>query len=685
MNRDISKLSDPSLGVKVLQVLNRMQTLPRQGFVAGQAVASAIDEVLGTGTPIYNDIDIFADLGDGLRDAYSLEHKNPYHRENFSDRDKPRSLLNETVNYREPLNLEYDEYSQRMFLATRHLYTIREAYQVGMLNLVDLTWGYDYETKDVHKGRQLDLISAFDLNNVQASVDLTTGKLETTAAFRKFFQERQLRPATLYTPVHTLIRAFKKARELPEAYLNKDEILVLLSSAIRANEGGSYMQKLRKAAMSSGMVFLDQGGVNAGLLKGLNEQHVDRNIDSTHVRVGAGLRGAPLVLGSKFIRLFEENADELRHHLGFVQGKGGNLFLASTCETAPALMLPAWPDSSESRQQLDRYCSLSHPMIAARRATLLVQGTGRNSQEAKLRALAFELMQDLPRASRFSLEDAIFNDVDFFAGLTSEKDLRQLFKDASEHSEIASALSMVGLHTGLQLTRKLRKSFAQYKVGAAWGILAGMRRESVERLLRDEEFLKSRCAAMQASDEPLVQAMPLFPMELEVMDAAGQAHKVVVEELLSHFRLRREGINMRHCVGGYGFQVEAETCRILHLELPGTKPEDGHATAEWQVESRGYTTENAVEVTLGQLRGVQNSPAHPLLHKAEELARARFNQWLDKNREEALMLMVPKARAHHLKKMEETPQEVLQKIQEKTLTFEVMDQYDHEAWFDLPF
>jgi hypothetical protein len=44
---------------KVLGVLNALHPLPSKGIVAGQAVASAIDQVLHTGTPVFNDIDVF--------------------------------------------------------------------------------------------------------------------------------------------------------------------------------------------------------------------------------------------------------------------------------------------------------------------------------------------------------------------------------------------------------------------------------------------------------------------------------------------------------------------------------------------------------------------------------------------------------------------------------------------------
>ncbi|TCG04497.1 hypothetical protein BZM27_40485 [Paraburkholderia steynii] len=56
-------LSD-TLGERVYHLLASKQSLPEKGMVAGQAVASAIDEIFGTGPAIYNDIDDFVETTD---------------------------------------------------------------------------------------------------------------------------------------------------------------------------------------------------------------------------------------------------------------------------------------------------------------------------------------------------------------------------------------------------------------------------------------------------------------------------------------------------------------------------------------------------------------------------------------------------------------------------------------------
>ena len=56
---DARLLETPDLAERVLALLSAKEALPSFGIVAGQAVASAIDEILGTGPAVYNDIDGF--------------------------------------------------------------------------------------------------------------------------------------------------------------------------------------------------------------------------------------------------------------------------------------------------------------------------------------------------------------------------------------------------------------------------------------------------------------------------------------------------------------------------------------------------------------------------------------------------------------------------------------------------
>lgn len=629
MRNDISRLNEPMLGNRVLSLLNQIQALPPSGIVAGQAVASAIDEILGTGKPVYNDIDVFGERKD-FREL--IKYSDP-----FQHGPDLRTRLTDTLTYNEFVSMEYDDYADRLAVATRRLYNVQETHQQEMLNLVTISWGYRADKKPCSV---LDLVKVFDLNNVQVGVDIQSRTLSYTPAFAEFFRTRQLRPATSFTPVHTLLRAFKKAKEFGDsAYLNADELLATCASVIRLNEGNAYLRRLRREAMVDGRVFLATKEVSRVAAATHSSELAPALQKSAWVKVGEGLYGAPMVFGKKFRTMFEAHAQDLRGHLELTENKRGSLFLAEAGTGEAPLSLPAWPANAQNQEKLDLIARHVLEGYAAEPLLQKIQGHKKRSGLQKQKDLFEQLLGTLNVVFQGGLRRSSLNLGDeFFEGALSEKDLRQLFKDMSDHSEIAQSVGVLGLRKGMELTRRLRKAFAQYRTGDAWGVLARKSKKDLLEMLTNDERLQQLMLNLKGDESPLVAAMPI-PNSVEVVGQDGVSHSILVSELLSQGALNREGVRMRNCVAGYGNLVKNQGCRILHLEIPGTELESAHATCEWGIYSRGYSKGMPVQVTARQLLSVRNQAPHVLLKQAQKQLIEGFNQWLKDNREEGWNLL----------------------------------------------
>lgn len=188
-----------SMGERVLKRLSEFGELPQRGVVAGQAVASAIQDLYGIGAGVYNDVDIFRLVGASVRKNSAMAS----------------STTEMTKAVYSPTFTDRSEYGcLDAFLESMRSYRVSSVSRDGMLNHVNCAL-------PIREGRRLTasrVIESFDLNCVRVAVDLDTRQLVWDRHFERFLHSRQLEIVAVHTPWHTFLRLLKKLAELPGVY-----------------------------------------------------------------------------------------------------------------------------------------------------------------------------------------------------------------------------------------------------------------------------------------------------------------------------------------------------------------------------------------------------------------------------------------------------------------------------------
>lgn len=184
----------PEMGEAILTHLGSMAKLPNFGVIAGQAVASAIEDLWGAGGGVYNDLDVFIPCTGKFTD------KSP--------------KANPTARRCEP-QTTFSSYggSVQRHLEMVQTYRIEEVRYAGLINRIYFRLPNALDRRDDDHAKRV--VDGFDLNAVRVGIDLRTRKLVWDSHYEQFLANRELRIARCYTPAHSLIRLLKKAEELP--------------------------------------------------------------------------------------------------------------------------------------------------------------------------------------------------------------------------------------------------------------------------------------------------------------------------------------------------------------------------------------------------------------------------------------------------------------------------------------
>lgn len=224
------------MGAAVLRHLSQFASLDglldkhgaKGGFIAGQAVASAVSELFYAGCAVsYNDVDAF---------LFS---------DNFAQQRRVLSLLEFEELTR---TVQYDH----IVLSTEAVYTVVQTRREGMLNEVLCRLAYRDAFLETDVLAQA-FLKSFDLNCVQVAVRLSDQQLVWTPAFEAFLANRELLVMNVKTPIHTAVRWFRKKVELAGVYGHDDKTMELLASSVarvqarRAKWGGSAKFDIMKA------------------------------------------------------------------------------------------------------------------------------------------------------------------------------------------------------------------------------------------------------------------------------------------------------------------------------------------------------------------------------------------------------------------------------------------------------
>ncbi len=200
-------LKDKNIVNIILTELSKLCTIPKDGFLAGGAVANTLLSMkYGKEYPI-NDLDIF------IEDSINSTLLN----NNYSTTPQRSNGLVVEGGYHSH-ELSYDHGSN---------YKILKVNRDGLLNTIVIS---RINNRNVARDYQY-ILNGFDFNCCQVGIDLNNNKLYYTDEFIEFLNTKQLDITAVYTPAHTAIRLFKKKKEL-DCYCNVEKCLEILSQPL---------------------------------------------------------------------------------------------------------------------------------------------------------------------------------------------------------------------------------------------------------------------------------------------------------------------------------------------------------------------------------------------------------------------------------------------------------------------
>lgn len=226
----MNSVLSPTMGSAVLTHLRDLSGLDfsaETGVVAGQAVASAVEDLFFNGVGgVYNDIDLFQPDADNS--LLTWGHHVP------RARIRTELMLDHEA--------ECDYLGVRIGALPR--YVVQSSRRDALLNRVHVA----YRQKEQ---QAYSLISAFDLNCTQVGVDLATRELVWTPEYARFLQTRQLEISAYHSPFHTVIRFLRKLAALPNVYGDTERVISGVLAVACSCQDNS-VKPLRIAAFQGG-------------------------------------------------------------------------------------------------------------------------------------------------------------------------------------------------------------------------------------------------------------------------------------------------------------------------------------------------------------------------------------------------------------------------------------------------
>ena len=490
------------MGPQVLRFLSEYADLPETGVVAGQSVASAIDEVFGRHPAVINDVDVFRRV---KQHPVSQPKANQ-----TASRHKVTTLRQEDSIFGVP---GYDDMARILRLVDT--YSIQSVSRNGMLNYVNCVSPQGFDGL-LTPGK---ILAGFDLNAVRVGVDLKSKKLVWDRDFEQFLATRQLQISMLHTPWHSMVRFLKKLETLPGVYGD-----VETAAEICASVGQSpFLRQMLK----EGLISLMFGKV----MHGNAEQH-----------------------SSGWAPYFE-----MKEHAFRKIGEGWSERTAQATSAPPAEDdVTLW--SLDARGSVDVAIQSRLDKLGAAVLTLgprVVYESRRKksaSVHLKLKEVlsAFEERGNSPVAVNSQVMGTAY--VEGQALIDVAERVERFLK---KHGSFAGMLMGMRLEEQDQVIKRIRKVCKEFDGEMSLGVLeihCGVADLLHDHALRDLLEWDREQAAKPIKVRPLV--LPPLPRRFRGF---------VVEELLNGRQLRHEGSSMGHCVGGYHSLIRSNRRRIIRI------------------------------------------------------------------------------------------------------------------------
>ena len=599
------------LARKVYELLSQLSPLPLKGIVAGQAVASAIDVVLGTGSPVFNDIDIFADGADwdflatqypeiACKPARQGNSKGPWFTAPVSftgmiDSLTPVAADAEFANY-----LSTNEY--------QNFYRVMATRCIGLLNLVRIDYASGIAPRasleKIRERKAQALLQGFDINSTQAAIHLETGKLYFTKAFEHYFSNRQLRVVGVFTPVQTILRYFKKRQELG-CYGNDEAVVKLLGLRMQQTQPFEALNLRRAKAFVENRALLtetDHRELTAELGQQLGGQFLGP--------VGMGPNSTPFVLGAKYKEMLDRYGAPIK-------------------DVIKPLAHPSRPLWLMERASVVRRVTGTRklPMCSGSMPLRFEEQELRPSKQTIGRMQIFkEFLAPFPKELKTWYQDQfIALGPAFLEGIENPR--RELLSRLIQaHDELRAPLKRLPFSEQIAFVQLARKALIDAQMPLIWSAFAHKTSRWTKQALLQPELLRRVVEALRPTMELVAEPLTL-PKTIGAVE---------VVELLSGHTLHEEGSFMRHCVGGYTDHVAQGHSRILSLRA-GPNRED-RATVEWRFGPDDGPTRTPyamfkrsrvfpLKAFLVQARTFANQRPNKKLLAAELELRNAFNAW----------------------------------------------------------
>ena len=529
----IELLKSGSMAKAILEELNAVQELPKQGLIAGQAVSSIVTEILNLNfNSVINDIDIFYTYSDNFAiDAIVNKFRN--------------SELDNELSSSDKIIVSTDTYSHVTSMNSHRVYSILGTTRYKKLNKVWVRFNnvfYKYETRNM----QRELISNFDINSTQIGIDIETKEVIFSENFIQYLITRQLDIVYWNTPVHSLIRLLKKQKELG-VFCNTEQNKMLVSTI--------------------------QTAYKESLLSCLKEKNNVGDNEFTHVNYSAKeflyqMKNVSLFFGSKMkdnYDLFQDQLSEFVLLNRVSEGREVNLkqiAWLSEIKTDSLWTLNEKSDnyiesflasfSREDILSLDRNFDFKKTYENMFKGEIVgVNNTSPNSAIAYIKAIPqiYKAMTKTRKNIMHFIDKTLFKS--FFslkiAGLEDfhkipEKDWILLKRIYKKHPDLiinlSERLSALEIMRVINIVYKLEKEYGEIIYGA------------LESRYIPGEFIYEDSLTEYIK---YIHKIKNEQLKERLVDYVGEYG--VARELISGLELEKEGSEMNHCVSGYSRKV----------------------------------------------------------------------------------------------------------------------------------
>lgn len=570
--------------------------------VAGQSVTSAILHLMDEGPLHVKDIDVFYEKGTG--NAGMISHFTP----NIS-RDEDAFIVR-------GMNVGVAESSRWESIIPEDPinYFVSESKEEGIFNFVTVRRSNYFNSFSFAK----DIINGFDLNMVQVGLDLENEKLVYTDDFINYLNTKQIENKSLGMPTRTLLRMFKKQKDIG-GYFNQKQAMELLATAFKvwksseANDDSIYVPY-----RNNERVNIMKEYVSEKLMKEWNDfPELAENFKFTET----GLVSAST--GRELYELSWANPELIRDDwVRNMRNYPETIHPVTRLSMESMLSSGKWKSGIVERyiESINKYSNLIKGMAGYEVKTIDDEFTPSDSKLGDAAMIA-TLMKFGPDLIKTQFDKPFLKKIERMN--KGHPNALKAIMDLSSSVETFAQL--------ISKTMEFKKEFGSLVFGQIENLhelVKGNDNRSRQRrqlILDVINSLEGSVDALfdklhdiiseQVKRESVPVIEPFFSKRSFVIETALGA--VTVKELISPLDLRIEGDEMRHCAGGYSHTLENKTSRLFSLTSHRPRDEndkdknphkDVQTRSTLQIDAKKMALRGYNKWVVAQHRGKDNRP-----------------------------------------------------------------------------